>query len=962
MHHSVLYFIVGLFLYLPSSLYAQSSSIEPIFSHRYQSQIHRLLELSALEVDLDKISSRKRAFDLYKQMQSETVKVSNSPKEVYRLYRQSASLAHFFGFNSHLPGADSKRLESLSWLAAYAHQFNEISKNKSKSAIAQYYASIADFGRDNGATSVVAELSQLKSIFSRHPSILSNINLLIAYSLLQSSASHEEGSKLLQVNPSLSVNGRIAYRLVKAMSKAGINRQGERLLAKSQTYTKDLEHAVNIARGAGKGIQNLVTDTAFFIWSIDSRGGKQALPFKISGFKAITPVDSYLEQLALTDVKSGQNIKAIKRYSYIARNYKGIMRSQLDRQIWNLEMNSYLSGGSTTRLRRTWVYLQKRYSNISKPYARELASESFQSYRSIVLNLIKKGSEQANQLAIAEQEAKFFIGNVKSRKLSYSVKSHLANMYVIHAKHREAVDLYLDLSRDRVEPNLNLAIRSQHTLAQWPLTPTWAPAEVKSPSQHRIKLIKLYERSVKKNKDTNWLALAQIGLLYNSVGQRSVTENLWLTQLKASPSQDKYAKEAMGFMFNGFIGSKRWVQAIELSYLVLKHQMTMTSAYKPLAFQANFANALFIQGTADLKNRRLDRSARYLTDFIKFFPKDRRVPQSYHSLAYVYKGLGKLPIALASLKSLIDLDPAYPKRQQVLLEGGTWSQSHIKTYEYAFFFYGKYLTDYSQAKNTPTIRQTLAQLYFNRKLYGWALTLYKEQSTNKLVPPAMQLQAAMKFMTIEERFGQAKNAVFGANRILELASPQSAEVGYAYAFLARYAASLNDIPKMTSLEPKLLAIASNSIPAREALGTMRFKIAELTTRQIENNEENAFIKDPEGTVKKFFAQFEQEKRAYDDVCKVGVTQSCAPSLMRLVELTASAKQAISKIEINSTLGEGRVNAFKVFKQLYLNKLQGFSNNYSQRAVQLVKQGTTTDIWKSEIIKTLSSKYGVDFAH
>ena len=101
--------------------------------------------------------------------------------------------------------------------------------------------------------------------------------------------------------------------------------------------------------------------------------------------------------------------------------------------------------------------------------------------------------------------------------------------------------------------------------------------------------------------------------------------------------------------------------------------------------------------------------------------------------------------------------------------------------------------------------------------------------------------------------------------------------------------------------------------------------------------------------------FNREKIHYESVCAIGMTESCAPSMFRLVSLAETAIVAIQDVEIASTLGASRVNAFKVFKQLHQTKLEQAAKYYAQNALKLARGGTTSAIWKTEIIKALGNK-------
>ena len=446
----------------------------------------------------------------------------------------------------------------------------------------------------------------------------------------------------------------------------------------------------------------------------------------------------------------------------------------------------------------------------------------------------------------------FLLKYIDSRKEGYNFKLRQGQLYSKTGNHHQkAVDIFLDLTKDNPTKNYPLAIRSQSRLAAWPSKPPWKGNIPAGDRRARTKLLSIYDRASKlKGAKISWENLAHMGLLYRALGNKKSAESLWLKYLqKEGQNTNRHSMEAAGLLFTEFYQSQRWNKVVELGYLALKNKYAMTFQGKPVSFQKPFSDALFAQGEQDIKARKLDRATKYLSDFIKFFANDPRVPQAYHGLGNAYKGLNKLVPALNSFKILADKFPSYPARKLILTTGGSWAVTSKKTTEYAFFFYGRYLRDYPQESNVPQIRDRLAQIYLGQKLYGWASRLYKEQSLSPQVAPPAQLAAALKYLEIEERYGQPKDAAFGANRILQLARPDSPAAGKAYGFLAKFAVARNDVNEMKALEPKLKVIAKTSKDAREALGMMKFKMAQIFTKPVRNTEANAFLKDPEGLSK-----------------------------------------------------------------------------------------------------------------
>jgi tetratricopeptide (TPR) repeat protein len=462
-------------------------------------------------------------------------------------------------------------------------------------------------------------------------------------------------------------------------------------------------------------------------------------------------------------------------------------------------------------------------------------------------------------------------------------------------------------------------------------------------------------------KDEDWFMLAHIGLLNRALGQNKKAEDLWLKALKANMAS-KLAMEAGGLLITEFHNGKRWVDVVDLSYMFAAKKAVPTSKAKNISYQPWLADALYNGGLADLQAQNFTRSVKYLEDFVQAFPNDARVPVGTYSLALGYKGSGKMVAALNACKIVVEKYSKYNLRPKVMLQAAEWGTADKSTWEYAFLFYSKYLTDYKNEKNVPDIRNILADLYLKRKLYGWAARLYREQSLAPNVTKEQQLAAAVKYMDIEEQYGEPKDAYTGAMRITKLAGPKHPAALHALAYMGRFVANTKDLKGMVKIEPKLLTYNKLSKEVQEAVGFLRFRRAEMQTRQIVYTESNLLIKDPEAVVKKYFDIFESEKQHYLRVCQLGITAFCAPAFLRLTTVARQGMEAIDKVIIAETLGPNRVNSFKAFKLLHMSKMQQARKDFTDQALKLAKAGTTTPIWKDEIIKILEYENKTDVAH
>ena len=943
-----------------SRAFASDSEAQPILRHQYKISISRILEVSALELGIDKLTSRKKAEGLYRNLLEglESLSASAEPEEgrLYQAMMQAASLTHYYSIHSHRAKLAERASQSRQWLYNFATLYQQRSTNSGRIRNAKYYELISEFGIKEGRGDSVSKLVAILGDGNLDPVMKANIDLMVGYSLALSAGTASQSKTYLAKAPSASVYGRIAHRLTSVLLDSGIDGEGRVIGEAASSYEKDLNYVLNIAKGAPEGIQIMVLDTAFFLWRARDPEMKSS-PFPIESYAGLLPADAYKESQALADLVAKRYGAAVAHYETLAKSYvKSKYGVRMDRRIWGLHLRSYRQTRSVDKLQAAFQQYWPKYARASQGEAQALSRKIIGDYKKFSKSLIIRGFKAKPAAAVAIANIDFLLTYLKSREEAYEFKFRKAQLLSVVGKDAEAVDVYLDIAKEKPAINYANAIKVQSRLAGWPAQPPWTTSIGPGDAESRKKLLTIYDRSTKyKGSKTNWVSLAHIGLLYRVLGNPAAAEALWMKFLQQNARADNNAMEAAGTLFAEAYQQKSWNSVIDLGYLALKNKFIMTYKLKPVSFQKPFADALFFQSASDLAARNYSRSTQYLSDFIKYFPADARLATAYHNLADSYMGLGKLIYALNAKKVLVDKFPKYPKIRDVLLKAGAWAKGNKKTVEYTFYFYGKFLKMFQTDAATSTVREQLAQLYLGQKLYGWASRLYKEQALSPQNQPNVQLKAALNYLEIEEKYGQPKDAAFGANRILQLAPAGSAPAGRAFSFLARYAVSRNDIKAMQALEPKLISYLKSSPDAKQALGMMKFKMAQIFTRPIQNTEANAFLKDPEGAIKGFFDTFVKEKTHYEAVCSIGISESCAPALFKLVSFTESAMIAINDVEIASTLEASRVNAFKVFKQLHLGKLEAVAKGYSQKSLQLARSGSTSNLWKTEIVKSLANK-------
>jgi hypothetical protein len=943
---------------------------EAVIVHEFESQIQQLMLLSAFEPDSKKIANQDDADRMFRNMQKSVADSQDegpSLANASSLAKDSAALVGFFLANYQTNENQSRLKMAAQWLQKFSSAYGEASKKPLFKQKALYWVALAKFILSEGGDGI-SELIPLREQLASEKEIVANIDLLVGYSLAISPATAQQGFNYMnQAGKDISVYGKLGQKLTEAYVDYGLDAEGNPIGVAKPGADAKITYAIQVARGMPVGIQHLVMNTSIYIWTHGAVNKGQKTPnFLAEGFTGVIPVEALREQDALAQLKAQNYKQASTLYRTIANAFGNTeLAAKLDGRIWDIELLNFQKTGAIADLEATFMSLRERYKDKRKPTDADTPTYGSiaDAYRKVLdqqLNTALSASAQVALKQTAIQTTMRYVKIEADRQQAYPLKAKVAQLYRSLNMYKEAVDLYLDIAKENPMKNYLLAVEAQSKLAAWPTQPNFDKAGAGDATE-RTKLLSIFETISQLKKDDDWFMLAHIGLLNRAMGQNKKAEDLWLKALKNNMAS-KLAMEAGGLLLSEFYAAKRWEDVIDLSHMFAAKKAVPTSKGRNMNYQPWLADALYNGGLADLQAQNFPRSVKHLEEFVQAFPADPRIPAGTYSLAFGYKGTGKMVAALNACKIVVEKHPRYNLRPKVMLQAAEWGAADKNTWEYSFYFYTKYLTDYKSERNIPDIRNTLADLYLKRKLYGWAARLYKEQSLATNVTKEQQLAAAVKYMDIEEQYGEPKDAYAGAMRITQLAGPKDPAALHALAFMGRYVANAKDLKGMAEIEPKLLSFNKTSKEVQESLGFLRFRRAEMQTRPIVYTENNLLIKEPEAVVKKYFDIFEGEKQHYLKVCQIGITAFCAPAMLRLTTVARQGIEAIDKVTIAETLGPNRVNSFKVFKQLHLSRVQQARKDFIDQALKLAKAGTTTPIWKDEIIKTLEYEDKTDVAH
>ena len=91
----------------------------------------------------------------------------------------------------------------------------------------------------------------------------------------------------------------------------------------------------------------------------------------------------------------------------------------------------------------------------------------------------------------------------------------------------------------------------------------------------------------------------------------------------------------------------------------------------------------------------------------------------------------------------------------------------------ALYFYESFVFDYKEDKKVIKIRNTLAEFYLGRGLYGDAARSYLAQANDKRLTKEARANYAAKHLNIEKIYGDTDKAKLSVNIINKLAEKGS---------------------------------------------------------------------------------------------------------------------------------------------------------------------------------------------
>src|SRR5690606_27779649 len=139
-----------------------------------------------------------------------------------------------------------------------------------------------------------------------------------------------------------------------------------------------------------------------------------------------------------------------------------------------------------------------------------------------------------------------------------------------------------------------------------------------------------------------------------------------------------------------------------------------------------------------------------LEEFTKVYSLHPRHDDGMFYLAFAYRGDGKHPESIATLKELSQRHPRSQFAAKALENGGDWALA-VAAEEEAIYFYQTYMDRFSNRPEAKRIFTELNDLYLGRELYGESSTLLKQQLRGRLQDNAEKIQLAELLLDLMEK-------------------------------------------------------------------------------------------------------------------------------------------------------------------------------------------------------------------
>lgn len=870
--------------------------------------------------------------------------------------------------SSYNQGTDTKLLKARRSLEDYAKQLASSQVSKAKRLRASYHALVSSIVSQSGNSRSVKILdnlsSKLPAKLKRRAEFLTGLHQLHF-------TNREKGeTKLRSLIEALPSSSAISARLAIARSKAGMNSNARKVRKTDSDYRKWLARAVYRARDLSISDRESVLAFAVGVWQqAESRKiDWRRPPFNLKGYTNLAIVDAMKERIALTEASRRRYSSSIKIYKTLSNKYTGsFLMGKIDERILQLYKIDTQRRSAPKSYQSVLIEYQNKYSNSERNFnpsvAQKMNTAIGSEHRRLVSNELNLGTNKRssrNKRLESIQIAETYLTNKQSSPEYKPMREKVAQIHILNKNHKIAVAIYRELmsmSQDK-EYNryLNLAIDSQRVLANWPKNIRWAGRPASGDTQARSELKSFYEESYKGN--PNWDSLAHIGWIMISLGDEKLAHQMWFEKLKSSKEISAHTRNAAGHLLLAFEKDQDWQALEDLTKLSMNYRLAAIYRGKTLNLKDILGRALFAGGMKRFEDKQWALAVEKLKEFSDKYKTDKRRPKAMFYLGQSYHNNGNYPLAVETMVVLVNQYPKSIYIKESLYLGGSWSIP-MAYEEQVIFFYQRFVERYSGDSRTPSLREELLKLYMGRAIYGHATRTHQAILADSRSNQELKIRSALAVMDIEERYGEDKTALWGAKKLIQLASNRSDLIAKAYAFQLRRAARKQDFAQVEAIERRLVSLSGDSEEQIEALAQARFIIAESRVEITNQEFFNLSLTDPAQVLKRQFKIFKGIQSLYEKVCEPSISSYCAPALMRLSETTKNTLSSIENITIAQTLDDKTVESFESYKLKIVSYLANLARKSDEKALAIVEKGQSTPGWSKEFMWAKSNNWNFD---
>lgn len=674
-------------------------------------------------------------------------------------------------------------------------------------------------------------------------------------------------------------------------------------------------------------------------------------PFPAERYSGTPAFKALRERDIITQLGRGKFPEALERYRQLADEVKGSSYMvAIDQRIIATMAALYRKSDQVAPYEAEIRRLVAKYRN-PKLANKNTASLVIKAEKSFSERYYKLTFKRLDRAASPKATTPFYQEAIKlgyryikwTNNSAHQIKAteQIAAIFVLKRQHAKAVAVFDSLLASGPKKNhhnyLVAAIKSQSIIASWPLSAPMLNSP-KDKTTSRKKLLGYYLAYQKLTAKLDWNVLGQIGLLQINQDQRKLAYQGWRMGLQKD-GKPRQARQAAAMMLISYDNAKMWQDLEEVTDICLDNKIA-PSGLNVKHLSHYLASALYFGGKEHFAANRSRPAWQKFKRFNQTFNRDPRRDETLFLIAFAYKADN---LHVASIESLVSHSKEYPKspyRTKNLLSGITWA-TDMALEEMAIYFGQTFVNENPKHKMAHSITNSLIDIYLAMGFYGDAGRLYKHLVVAEELPSAERISAALKQMTLEEKFGSRKEGEWGASYALQLTKSPSVVI-QVLAFRARgIVHSGKDIKsRLIPLIKQAETLDLSQSLTQEYLGQMRYFLAE-TTKVTEPEEIfNLGISDHNAALDLHYSKFLQARKDFDRVCASGETSFCAPALKRISEMTAIFIKTLEQIEIPSSLDAPTVNRFNERKDQITKYLAQIAIQTSQRAYELTNQGMT----------------------